>query len=59
VAVEPDDPEALRAALEQLLDQPRRRDEMGAAGRKWVEQWVSPAAVARAYADLVADLNDK
>jgi colanic acid biosynthesis glycosyl transferase WcaI len=59
VAVQPDDPDAVRAALEQLLDDPRRRDEMGAAGRKWVEQWVSPAAVARAYADLVVDLNDK
>ena len=29
---------------------------MGAAGRRFVETWVSPAAVAAAYEDLFAEL---
>jgi hypothetical protein len=30
---------------------------MGAGGRAFVEQWASPAAVAKKYADLFAELN--
>jgi hypothetical protein len=30
---------------------------MGAAGRHWVELAASPAAVAKAYEDLIVELN--
>ena len=33
------------------------RQEMASAARRWVEQAASPAAVARAYADLIVELN--
>jgi len=56
LAVAPDDPEALTAALAQLVDDPARRAAMGAAGRAWVEAAASPAAVAEAYEALVRRL---
>jgi colanic acid biosynthesis glycosyl transferase WcaI len=52
VAVPPEDPDAFAAALGDLLDHPDRRASMGAAGRSFVEDWVSPAAVAEAYESL-------
>jgi colanic acid biosynthesis glycosyl transferase WcaI len=56
VAVPPDDPAAFEAALAQLLaDLPGARA-MGAAGREWVLAAASPAAVARAYEQLVRSL---
>ncbi len=57
VCVPPDAPEALRQALERLAGDPSGRDTMAAAGRRWVETAASPAAVARAYADLIVELN--
>ncbi len=57
VCVAPDDPGAFRQALQQLADDPSRRHEMAAAGRRWVEHAASPAAVAQAYADLIVELN--
>lgn len=54
IAVEPEDPDAFCAALDDLLDDPARRREMGAAGRRFVEGWVSPAAVGEAYERLFA-----
>lgn len=52
LAVPPDDAPAFTAALRQLLDAPDRRRTMGEAGRRWVEGWASPAAVAEAYEQL-------
>ena len=59
ISVPPDDPAAFRRALEGLAADTERRVAMGAAGRRWVEDWVSPAAVARAYADLINELNQR
>ncbi|HEX2050496.1 MAG TPA: glycosyltransferase family 4 protein [Actinomycetota bacterium] len=56
LAVPPDDPEALAKALRSVLDSPAERARMGAAGRAWVERWVSPAAVASSYEALFAEL---
>lgn len=55
--VPPDDPVAFNRALQALADDPRRRDEMGVAARRWVEHAVSPASVAQAYVDLINELN--
>jgi colanic acid biosynthesis glycosyl transferase WcaI len=55
-AVPPDDPGAFLDALRALLAAPAALEEMGAAGRRFVEGWASPAAVGRAYAELFAEL---
>ncbi|MCC5953319.1 MAG: glycosyltransferase family 4 protein [Acidimicrobiia bacterium] len=55
-AVPPDDPEAFVAALEELLDGPDVLTAMGAAGRRFVEAWASPAAVAASYEALFEQL---
>lgn len=52
VSVAPEDPEAFNAALDELLDDPARRAALGAAGRRFVEGWVSPSAVGGAYEQL-------
>lgn len=49
LAVPPDDADAFVEALRTLLDDPARARSMGEAGRRWVEQAASPAAVAAAY----------
>jgi len=52
VAVGPGDAAGLTEAIRSLaLDEPRRA-RLGANGRRWVEQWLSPAAVAEAYERL-------
>jgi colanic acid biosynthesis glycosyl transferase WcaI len=56
VAVAPEDPAAFLDAVASLVDDPDRRATMGAAGRAFVEQWASPAAVAAAYEALFAEL---
>jgi colanic acid biosynthesis glycosyl transferase WcaI len=56
MAVAPDDPAAFLDAVAALVDDPDRRARMGAAGRAFVEQWASPAAVAGAYEALFAEL---
>jgi colanic acid biosynthesis glycosyl transferase WcaI len=56
VSVPPDDPAAFQAALLALVDDPARRAAFGAAARRFVETWVSPTAVAQAYAALFASL---
>jgi colanic acid biosynthesis glycosyl transferase WcaI len=56
LAVEPDDPAAFVDALTALIDAPAQRAAMGAAGRRFVEGWASPAAVAGAYEELFAEL---
>ena len=59
VCVPPDDPVALREALQRMVDDPAGRDAMAVAGRRWVESAASPAAVAGAYADLIVELNQR
>ena len=59
VAVGPDDPDAFVAALVALLDDRQAAARMGASGRRFVEGWASPAAVAEAYEDLFAELVDR
>jgi colanic acid biosynthesis glycosyl transferase WcaI len=57
VCVPPDDPAAFIEALDGLLADPRRCQEMGERGRAWVDQAVSPAAVGSAYEALVRSLS--
>jgi colanic acid biosynthesis glycosyl transferase WcaI len=57
LAVAPDDPAALRDALVVLLGDERRRAQMGAAGRAWVEQHASPRVAALAYEALFTRLS--
>jgi colanic acid biosynthesis glycosyl transferase WcaI len=59
VAVPPDNPIAFRRELERLVVDAAACSAMGAAGRRWVEQAVSPSAVAEAYADLIRELNQR
>jgi len=56
LAVPPDDPDALVAAVECLADDPGARRQMGELGRAWISQRRSPAAVATAFAALAEDL---
>ena len=56
LAVPPEDPEAFTKAVRRLLDAEADRDEMGASGRRFVERWASPAAVAEAYEQLFASV---
>ena len=53
VAVPPDDAEAFIAALRSLVDEPERRKELGASGRRWVVAEASPKAVGAAYDALL------
>jgi colanic acid biosynthesis glycosyl transferase WcaI len=56
IAVPPDDAEAFTKAIAALLEAPDDAAAMGAAGRRFVERWASPAAVAEAYDDLFTEL---
>jgi len=56
LAVPPDDLDAFVSAVERLVDDPELRATMGAAGRRWAEQWRSLTSVAAAYVDLVDEL---
>jgi glycosyltransferase involved in cell wall biosynthesis len=51
VLVAPDDPYALRVALQRVLDHPEVRDRLVAAGRRRAEA-LSMAALARRYVEL-------
>ena len=55
-AVAPDDADALVEALLPLLDDPDRCEALGEAGRRFVENWPSPADIARRYEDLFTEL---
>ena len=57
VAVPPKDAEALTKAIRGLIEAPEERRRMGEAGRRFVEGWASPAAVAKSYEDLIHELN--
>jgi colanic acid biosynthesis glycosyl transferase WcaI len=56
VGVPPEDSEAFTKALRKLLDAPDELTRMGHAGRRFVETWASPAAVASAYEALFEEL---
>jgi colanic acid biosynthesis glycosyl transferase WcaI len=56
LAVPPDDPEALTKAIRRSIEAPADMVHMGEAGRRFVEAWASPAAVAEAYEKLFAEL---
>ena len=56
LAVRPDDQAAFDGALDQLLNDPAGRIDMGRRGREWVETWASPAAVAAMYDDLLSEV---
>ncbi len=51
-AVGPGDTESFTKALAELVADPEERGRLGRNGRQWVEQWLSPAAVAVAYEQL-------
>jgi colanic acid biosynthesis glycosyl transferase WcaI len=55
-SVPPEDPDAFCGALAGLLDDPARRERLGASGRRFVEGWVSPAAVGAAYEALFEEV---
>jgi colanic acid biosynthesis glycosyl transferase WcaI len=56
VSVPPDDPEAFTKALSRLVAAPDELVRMGDSGRRFVEGWASPAAVAEQYEALFAGL---
>jgi colanic acid biosynthesis glycosyl transferase WcaI len=56
VAVAPDDADAFHAAVVDLVADPDRLRRMGASGRRFVESWASPAAVAARYEALFEEL---
>jgi len=51
-AVPPDDPAPLIASIRELLGSPEQRSAMGRSGRRWVEQWTTPARAATQYQDV-------
>ncbi|MFV0318201.1 MAG: glycosyltransferase family 4 protein [Microthrixaceae bacterium] len=59
VAVPPDDPDAFCEALDAMLSDPQRRNEMGRAGREFVQGWASPAAIAESYEHLFEELRGR
>jgi colanic acid biosynthesis glycosyl transferase WcaI len=59
LAVPPEDGEAFAAALGRLLDDVDLASAMGERGRRFVEGWASPAAVAEAYEELFAELRGR
>jgi colanic acid biosynthesis glycosyl transferase WcaI len=56
IAVPPDDAEAFTKALVRLIDDPVGAAAMGERGRRFVERWASPAAVAASYEALFVEL---
>ncbi|KAA0232968.1 MAG: D-inositol-3-phosphate glycosyltransferase [Acidimicrobiales bacterium] len=59
VCVPPEDAEAFTKALAVLLQDDQQRAAMGRRGRSFVEGWASPAAVARRYEDLFAQVAEE
>jgi len=59
IAVEPGDAEAMAAAVGELLDSPDRREEMGKAGRRYVEEHHSRAAIAARLEDLLDEVTSQ
>lgn len=57
ISVVPEDPDEFCGALDRLLADPDGRARMGGSGRRFVEGWVSPAAVGESYERLFAVLD--
>ncbi len=56
VSVAPDDQGAFDRALDAMIADPGRLAQRGAAGRAFVEQWLTPSAAAAAYLDLFDEM---
>lgn len=56
LVVDPGDPKALAAAIDELIDDPGRRAEMGTAGRRYVEANFDRRQLATGYRELLAGL---
>ncbi len=56
IAVPPNEAEALIKATLHLMEARAEAARMGDAGRAFIEQWLSPAAVAQAYENLFEEL---
>lgn len=56
ISVAPEDREGFVSAVRHLVDHPDERVTRGAAGRRWVEGWASPEAVAGHYEALFEEL---
>ena len=59
IAVPPDDAEVFTKAIVRLVESPDEARQMGAAGRRYVERWASPAAVAESYEHLFTELIER
>ncbi len=59
LAVPPDDAEAFTKAVARLVSDLDEAERMGRAGRAFVEQWASPAAVAAQYETLFDELRGR
>jgi colanic acid biosynthesis glycosyl transferase WcaI len=56
IAVAPEDAESITKAIRRLIENPDTLRMMGEAARRFVENWVSPSAVAQAYEELFREL---
>jgi colanic acid biosynthesis glycosyl transferase WcaI len=56
IAVAPEDAESITKAIRRLIESPDMLRMMGEAARHFVENWVSPSAVAQAYEELFREL---
>jgi colanic acid biosynthesis glycosyl transferase WcaI len=56
IAVPPEDAESITKAVRRLIQSPETMRTMGQAARSFVENWVSPSAVAHAYEELFREL---
>ena len=59
LAVEPGDDDGFVAAIAQLIDDPAKARRMGETGRRWIEQWASPASIGERYAELFRQLVER
>lgn len=58
-AVPPGDSEAFTKAIRRMLEAPDEAAALGESGRRFVESWASPAAVAEAYERLFEEVRDQ
>ena len=56
VVVEPDDPEALLGAIDDLLGDPAKCDRLGAAGKRWAQEKLTAAAALTDYEAFIKAL---
>jgi glycosyltransferase involved in cell wall biosynthesis len=59
IAVEPGDAQAMATAVRELLDSPDRRAEMGKAGRRYVEEHNSRAAIATRLEEFLDEVTSR